>query len=228
MKNSARNRRVRLLWSTDDARGLSGHATAFVVPWPPTQELSAEIRDEDRELAIEGRDLVLEIYREALVGPEEHFEHILVPEVHEVLVHGGCERLVGALDQKIESHVRVKHFESRVVRVTVWLPPAERCPRDPTPAGMFACASDLEVLSGLYRQVRAVNLCARTVMQANHQRDQREHGQANGAGGATGHLGRRIALPGARGKQRLRMSDWGLGIRDWGLGIGDWGLGIRD
>jgi hypothetical protein len=50
----------------------------IVVPGPPAQEPSAEIRDQDGQLAIERRDLVLEVHGETLVRPEEHLEDVLL------------------------------------------------------------------------------------------------------------------------------------------------------
>src|SRR3982751_6443034 len=78
------NRCVGLPRSADDAGGLSSQAVTFVAPWPPPKELSAEIGNEDRELAIERRDLVLEVHRVALVRQEKHLEDILGPQVLEI------------------------------------------------------------------------------------------------------------------------------------------------
>jgi hypothetical protein len=82
------------------------------VPWPPAQKLTAEIRDEDRELVIERRDLILEVHGMALVGPEEHLEYVLVPQVHEVLVHGCCELPIRTFHEEVDARPRVKHLES--------------------------------------------------------------------------------------------------------------------
>src|SRR6266508_3158491 len=61
------NRCLRALRASDDAGGFPRPAIALIAPGPPTQELSAEIGNEDRQLAIEGRNLVLEVDRKAFV-----------------------------------------------------------------------------------------------------------------------------------------------------------------
>src|SRR5215207_2262190 len=42
------DRRPRLSRSADDAGVPAGHTIALVVPWPPAQEASAEVGDDDR------------------------------------------------------------------------------------------------------------------------------------------------------------------------------------
>ena len=93
----------------------------FEVPWTPAQELAAEVGHQDRQLMVQRRDLVLEVNRIALVGPEEDLEHVLVPQVHEILAHGRGERAVGSLHQKVEPGRRVQDLEARIVGVAVGL-----------------------------------------------------------------------------------------------------------
>src|SRR5436190_1631933 len=72
----------------------------------PAEKLAVVVRHQDRQLVIERRDLVFEVDRGTLVGPEEHFEHVLMPEVHEVLGHRRGELAIGAFHQEIQTCLR--------------------------------------------------------------------------------------------------------------------------
>ncbi len=157
MKNSARQAWMAafdVLRPAGDARRLARLPIFLVVPGTPAEELAAEIRHQDRELVIERRDLVFEVDRIALVGPEEHLEHILVPQIHEVFGHGRGELPVGSLHQEVQTGVRVEHLESRVVGMRFRLPATERHPLGLPPGGVFAGPRDLEVVDRLDRQLR--------------------------------------------------------------------------
>src|SRR5205085_8550261 len=54
LRAPALDRGVRGLRAADRRRGLADQAIAFVVPRPPAEKLTAEIRNDDRQLVIEG------------------------------------------------------------------------------------------------------------------------------------------------------------------------------
>ena len=54
------------------------------MPRPPAHELVAQVRHDDRQLAAQWRNLVLEVDRIALVRPQEHLKDVLQPGIYYV------------------------------------------------------------------------------------------------------------------------------------------------
>src|SRR6185503_10464088 len=68
LRAPALNGGVGFLGPAQDRCRLARLTIAVVVPRPPAEEPPLEVGNEDRELAIERRDLVLEVHGVALVG----------------------------------------------------------------------------------------------------------------------------------------------------------------
>ncbi len=123
---------------------------------PPAQEPPAEVGDQDRQLVVERRDFEFQIDRVALIRPQEHLEDVLVPQVHEVLVHGRGELAVRPFNRTYNPSRRVEHLEARVVGIAVRPDVAAAPSTRPAARRMIPAPGDLEVLHRPHRQARPI------------------------------------------------------------------------
>ena len=126
---------------------------ALVVPRQPAQDVAIVVRHQDRQFAAERRDLVLEVERIALVGPEKDFEDILRPKVLEVLLELGREFLVGRVHEHVKALLGIEHLHLGVVGQAFRLAAMERNPLGRVPVLGVAKAIDFEVVSWLHLQL---------------------------------------------------------------------------
>src|SRR5262249_8818193 len=108
--------------------GLASFPFPLVVPGAPTQELAVEVRNQDRELLLEGRNLVFEVDRVALIGPKENLEDIFGPKVEEVFLKSRGQLAVRPIHEEINVRLRIEDLEAGFVGESSRLALSKRSP----------------------------------------------------------------------------------------------------